>query len=57
MLVEVSPISDGALHLAERKLRAWRIQVDVRLFRRSEESAFASRLMGAESAAPLPRQP
>ncbi|MEZ0228458.1 MAG: hypothetical protein ACAI25_07515 [Planctomycetota bacterium] len=54
MLVEISPVADGATQLAGRKLRGWGIEVEVRLFRKSDEPAFVSKRLIAESTAPLP---
>jgi hypothetical protein len=54
-LVEVFPIADGALQLEGGKVRAWRVDVEVRLFSRSDEPPYASRQLDAESRADLPR--
>lgn len=54
-LVEVFPIADGALQLENGRARAWRVEVDVRLFSRSDEPAYATRRFLAESKADLPR--
>jgi hypothetical protein len=54
-LVELFPVTDGALHLDGGKFRGWRIEVDVRIFRKSEEPAVASKRLVAQSVAPIPR--
>ena len=54
-LVELFPIVDGALQLEDGRVRAWRVEVDVRLFSRSDEPAYATQRLLAEAAAPLPR--
>lgn len=54
-LVEVFPVADGALQLEDGRARAWRVEVDLRLFSRSDEPAVATRRLFAESRAELPR--
>ena len=54
-LVEVFPIADGALQLDDGKSRAWRVEVDVRVFEKSEQPACATRRLAAEAKADLPR--
>jgi hypothetical protein len=54
-LVEVFPVADGAVQADGGKARSWRLEVDVRFFDRSDEPAYASRALFAESRAPLPQ--
>jgi len=56
-LVEIFPISDGAVQVPDHGLRSWRVHVDVRIFSDSEKPAVLSRELFAETAAPLPRRP
>jgi hypothetical protein len=54
-LVEIFPIADGALQIDSGRARAWLVEVDVRLFSRSDEPAYATRRLLAVSRADLPR--
>jgi hypothetical protein len=54
-LVEIFPITDGALQIDDGRVRAWRVEVDVRLYTKSDEPAYATQRLVAERAAPIPR--